>query len=437
MKTMTTTALSLDVRSLVSGTSPRLLPPEPLDTSANRAFYGPVPRIDGTRVIEVAERAGLAGQGGAGFPVHRKMSAVREAAARTGRQAVVVANGSEGEPASAKDKALLWHAPDLVLDGVELAAAAVGASRAYLAVEADSGLRWRLRTASERRSGSRVPVTIVEVPPRFLSGQESALVSLVNGGPATPRFQARPVFEDGVDGAPTLLHNVETLAHLALIARHGPDWYRSGAATTLFTVHSGDGAPAVVEAAPGTSLEQLAGAGVADAQAVLVGGYHGSWLPLAAAPGSPRGEHADGRIGPATPVTAEGLGVPVGAGMIAVLPQDRCGIVETAAILQFLALESAGQCGPCLNGLPRIAAAFGVLARPAPQTDLHSVRESLSRWARLVTGRGACRHPDGSARLALSALTTFAAEADAHARGRCRAPGRPPMLPAGPAEQGA
>ena len=123
--------------------------------------------------------------------------------------------------------------------------------------------------------------------------------------------------------------------------------------------------------------------------------------------------------------------------MIAVLPRNQCGIVETAAILRFLALESAGQCGPCLNGLPRIAAAFDTLARPAPRTDLRRVHEELSRWADLVTGRGACRHPDGSARLALSALTVFAAEADTHARGRCRAPGRPAMLPTGPAEQGA
>ena len=434
---MRTAVLPTGVRSLVSGTSPRLLPLEPLDSSGHRAFYGSAPRIDGARVIEMAGRAGLAGQGGAGFPVHRKMAAVREAAERTGRRAVVVANGSEGEPASAKDKALLWHSPHLVLDGVELAATAVGASRAFVAVEAHSGLRWRLRTASEQRAGSGVPVTIVEVPPRFLSGQETALVSLLNGGPAKPRFQTRPVFEDGVDGAPTLLHNVETLAHLALIARHGPDWYRSGATTTLFTVHHGEAAPAVVEASPGLSLERLAGPGVADAQAVLVGGYHGSWLPVASASGPPQEKPADGRVGPATPVTAEGLGVPLGAGMIAVLPQDRCGIVETAAILRFLALESAGQCGPCLNGLPRIAAAFGALARPAPRADLVRVRESLSRWAGLVTGRGACRHPDGSARLALSALTTFAAEADAHAHGRCRAPGRPPMLPTGTAEQGA
>ena len=92
--------------------------------------------------------------------------------------------------------------------------------------------------------------------------------------------------------------------------------------------------------------------------------------PWLSASGSAQAPAVDGRVGPATTVTAEGLGVPLGAGMIAVLPQDRCGIVETAAILRFLALESAGQCGPCLNGLPRIAAAFDALARPAPQADL-------------------------------------------------------------------
>jgi NADH:ubiquinone oxidoreductase subunit F (NADH-binding) len=432
---MSTTALPFGVRSLVSDATPRLLPSEPLDLPAHHAFYGPVPRFEGTRLIEVAERAGLAGQGGAGFPVHRKMAAVREAARRSGQRPVVVANGSEGEPASAKDKALLWLAPHLVLDGIALAAAAVGADEAFLAVDADSGLGWRLRTADGQRTSSPVPVTVVEVPPRFLSGQESALVSLLNGGPALPRFQDRPVFEEGVYGAPTLLHNVETLAHLALIARHGPGWYRSsGVATTLYTVHRADRAPAVVEAWQGIPLEQLAGPGIADAQAVLVGGYHGSWVPLTSPQDAEWG--LGSAVGPGTPVTAEGLGVPLGAGMIAVLPRDRCGLVETAAILRYLALESAGQCGPCLNGLPRIAAAFGELADPSPHTDLRRVRGDLARWAGLVAARGACRHPDGSARLALSALTAFAVEADAHARGRCRAPGRPPMLPTGPAEQG-
>ncbi|WP_228554550.1 NADH-ubiquinone oxidoreductase-F iron-sulfur binding region domain-containing protein [Catenulispora pinisilvae] len=406
----------------------RLLPSEPLDHQAHGAVYGNLPRLDPGHIMAAAERSGLSGQGGAAFPAYRKMAAVREAARRARRRPVVVANGSEGEPASAKDKALLWHAPHLVLDGVALAAAAVGADRAFLAVEGGHGLRRYLVETNRQRPSSAVPVTIVEVPSRFLSGQESALVSFLDGGPALPRFQSRPVFEQGVGGDPTLVQNVETLAHLALIARHGPAWYRSGAATSLFTVRYADSTPTVVEAAPGTPLQHLTGA--VSGQAILVGGYHGTWLPLEPAARSGREAGAGIRaITGDTSVSAEALGVPLGAGLLAVLPHDRCGLVETASILRYLALESAGQCGPCLNGLPRMAAAFGELARPTPRSDLQQIRDDLSRWAGLVTGRGACRHPDGTARLARSALITFAAEADAHSRGRCRACARPPMLP--------
>jgi NADH:ubiquinone oxidoreductase subunit F (NADH-binding) len=126
--------------------------------------------------------------------------------------------------------------------------------------------------------------------------------------------------------------------------------------------------------------------------------------------------------------------------VLAALPADRCGLAETARVLRYLALQSAGQCGPCLNGLPRIAAAFSELARPGAATGAlgragyragvrDRVREDIARWAGLVAGRGACHHPDGTVRLVRSALTTFAAEADAHAAGYCRATDHTPMLP--------
>ncbi|MEY9928809.1 NADH:ubiquinone oxidoreductase subunit F (NADH-binding) [Catenulispora sp. GP43] len=415
--TTTVTALPVRVRSYATSAARRLLPSEPLTYEAHCAVYGGLSYLDGAQIILAAELAGLSGHGGAAFPTHRKMSAVREAARRARRGAVVVANGTEGEPASAKDKALLSSAPHLVLDGVALAAAAVGADRAFLAVEAGRGLGRYLTEASRQRpasaaSAAPVTVTVVEVPPGFLSGQESALVSFLNGGPARPRFQARPVYEHGVGGDPTLVQNVETLAHLALIARHGPGWYRAGAATSLFTVRHADRTPAVIEAMPSTPLRHFADPGAG--QAILVGGYHGTWLPLA----------------DAAPRSLDALGAPLGAGLLAVLPHDRCGLTETASILRYLALESAGQCGPCLNGLPRMATAFAELANPTPRTDFRRLHTDLARWAGLITGRGACRHPDGSARLARSALITFAAEADAHTRGRCTAPGRPAMLPA-------
>jgi len=128
------------------------------------------------------------------------------------------------------------------------------------------------------------------------------------------------------------------------------------------------------------------------------------------------------------------LGAFTGAGVLAALPADRCGLVETARVARYLALESAGQCGPCLNGLPRIAAALAELAgvagrRPGPQ-----VLADLSRWAGLVEGRGACHHPDGTVRFIGSALRVFAAEIRQHERGRCAAANGLPFLPvpAGP-----
>ncbi|MBO0808241.1 MAG: hypothetical protein J2P32_08065, partial [Actinobacteria bacterium] len=133
-----------------------------------------------------------------------------------------------------------------------------------------------------------------------------------------------------------------------------------------------------------------------------------------------------------------------GAGVLAALPAGRCGLAETARVVRYLALESAGQCGPCFNGLPRMATALAVLARadvPAGRArpgmarrwpDLAAVQADLVRWAGLVEGRGACHHPDGTARLVRSALRVFAAEAGRHCRGQCTGTGARPFLPLPP-----
>ncbi len=120
------------------------------------------------------------------------------------------------------------------------------------------------------------------------------------------------------------------------------------------------------------------------------------------------------------------VGASRGAGVLAALPPDRCGVVETARLLRYLALESAGQCGPCLNGLPRIAVAMADLAAGRAEPN---VLGDLRRWAGLVVGRGACHHPDGTVRLLASALTTFGAEVEQHLSGRCSRPGGRPFLP--------
>jgi NADH:ubiquinone oxidoreductase subunit F (NADH-binding) len=400
---------------------PRPLPAAPEDLRAHLARYGPAPyRGRPGALIQDIEASGLTGRGGAAFPVYRKLAAV--AGARHSRK-VAVANGAESEPASRKDELLLRLAPNLVLDGLQLAAEAVGASEAHLYLNETPGPEI-LRALAERSSRGldRLRVAITQAPPRFLAGQETALVNRLGGGPALPTFQPPRVNERGLGGAPTLVQNAETLAHLALIARYGPRWFRAVGTdaepgSMLATVHGPGANPYVMEVAIGTPLRALLGAG-AEIQAWLVGGYHGTWLPVPDAAGVMLDDKALATFGAAA-----------GAGVLAALPSDRCGLTEAARVTGYLAAESAGQCGPCLNGLPRIAAGLAELAGPGHRRQTVA---DLERWAGLVTGRGACHHPDGTVRFVRSVLTTFAPEIARHARGQCSATNRRPFLPLPP-----
>jgi NADH:ubiquinone oxidoreductase subunit F (NADH-binding) len=276
----------------------------------------------------------------------------------------------------------------------------------------------------------------VTAPDRFLAGEESALVSRLAGRPALPAYRPARGLPRLAPGQPALVQNVETLAHLALIARYGAAWFRMAGTeaepgSMLATLHLADARASVAEVPLGAGVAGLlglnggpgrrAGAGsevpstFGPVQAVLVGGYHGAWLPAAQAAGLPL---ANAALRP--------LGAAVGAGVLAALPADRCGLAETARVARYLGLESAGQCGPCFNGLPRIAAAVTHLAGPRPD---HQARADLERWAGQVTGRGACHHPDGSVRFIRSALRVFAAEAGLHEQGRCSGTDPRPFLP--------
>jgi NADH:ubiquinone oxidoreductase subunit F (NADH-binding) len=363
-------------------------------------------------LIEAVAASGLTGRGGAGFPTAIKLRAVAGSRVRT----VVVANGVEGEPPSAKDRFLLTQNPHLVLDGAIAAAAAVGARDIVIAVaQGAEQARVRMAAAIEaRRSTTQARFQLVSVPDRFVAGEESALVQLLNGGPAKPAFVPPRPFERGVDGRPTLVQNVETLANIGLIARFGPAWFRElGTAaepgTVLVTVSGAVRDPGVYELEVGTPLRQiiqLCGDAPSPVSAVLVGGYFGSWLS-AGELDSPLSE-AGLRPAAARP----------GARALVVLGADACPVVETARALRYLADETAGQCGPCTFGLPALAdAALSLARREAPPRII----ERLRRLAGLVEGRGACAHPDGAANLLRSALTRFPDEIDLHLEGRCSA----------------
>jgi NADH:ubiquinone oxidoreductase subunit F (NADH-binding) len=394
-----------------------LLPDRALTWEEHLAAHGPLAQPGpGKHLVVEVERSGLLGRGGAGFPTGRKMRTVAAGARRT----VVVANGAESEPASHKDHVLLSHEPHLVLDGMELAAGAIAADQGHLLVHRGSSALPALRVALAERARARVdrtPVTLHELPARYVASEESALVHFLNGGDAKPTYTPPRPFEQGVARRPTLVNNVETLAQVALIARHGSEWFRAvGDAdepgTLLVTVSGPGTVDKVVEVPTGTSLEQttrVAGVDLGAASAVLVGGYFGTWVGIGQARALHLTQHAL-RAG----------GGALGAGVLLAVPHGVCGVTELARVARYLARESAGQCGPCLNGLPAIAAALEELAGGSWDPRRGA---ALDRWLSLMPGRGACRHPDGATRFVGTGLAAFAEDVERHQRGMICAPG--------------
>jgi NADH:ubiquinone oxidoreductase subunit F (NADH-binding) len=408
-----------------AGTLPRLLAGIPADGAMSLdehlAVHGRAPafargrgRRSESPLIEQIERAGLRGHGGAGFPTATKLRAV--AASR--KRAIVVVNAAEGEPASLKDRTLMQTLPHLVLDGAQLAAQAVGADELIVCVceTARASVEASTHAISERRGmpADAARTHMTAVPGNYVAGQEAALVNHLNGGPAIPTFTPPMVFEQGVRRRPTLVLNAETLAHLALIARHGPEWFRqlgtpSQPGSTLVTLSGALAHPGVYEIEYGASLVSLidaAGGMLANPRALLIGGYGGSWIA---------GEFLRG-----VALSDEHLaphGASLGAGVVLLLSEDACPVAETARVTRWMAGESAGQCGPCVHGLDSIATSVAEIAGGRAQGN---AAQRIARLAALVRGRGACGHPDGAVRFVTSALDAFGPEFADHARhGHC------------------
>ncbi|RNM16492.1 NADH-ubiquinone oxidoreductase-F iron-sulfur binding region domain-containing protein [Nocardioides pocheonensis] len=358
-----------------------------------------VPQVSTRSLIDLLERAGLTGRGGAGFPTARKLAALE------GRRPVVVGNAMEGEPLSHKDAVLLHKSPDLVLDGLEVLRHALRPSRTVLALGA------RVPMPPERRG-----IEVRRLLDSFVAGQETALVNQLNGHDPVPTDPSTPVFRKGVGGRPTLVLNAETLAQLALLVRYGATWFRSQGlqddpGTFLISLtESRPGLlnhPGVLEARRGVPLREVLERGGADpreVQAVLIGGYHGAWIP---------GHALD------TPLSRPGLapfGATPGAGIVHLLETGACPLDVSARVATYLASQSARQCGPCLNGLPHLARTMTRLARPGADPAL---LQELDRVQHLVTGRGACKHPDGTVRFVSSTLRVFDRHVTEHLHGHC------------------
>jgi NADH:ubiquinone oxidoreductase subunit F (NADH-binding)/ferredoxin len=375
-----------------------------LDLYAHREVHGNVEPLTMRELMELTSGMKLRGRGGAGFPFVKKAQAVVDSCRKRSLPPVIVVNATEGEPAAWKDKALLTRAPHLILDGAALVAAAIDAEEIVIGVESPLGYNSLDAALAERRMP--VPTRIVQAPERFISGEGGALVRGINGELHIPPGVKTRASDAGVASLPTLLSNAETYAQIAIGARIGPYEYASvGVAsepgTVMLSVGGSSAHPAVVECATGTPLKEvLRMCGAKLGPGVLTGGFHGNWMTPEA-------------VGQAE-VSRESFqenGGSLGAGIIIPLGDSTCPIGECAQILQYLAGESAGQCGPCRMGLPDLARIF--VGMTSGSTTVDQVRAA----AGFVKGRGACSHPDGTARFALTAIQVFADDISAHALG--------------------
>lgn len=384
--------------------------------AAHQARFGPLPKADLGSIVAAADAVAVRGRGGAGFPFAVKL----QTASRAGRRTVLVVNAAEGEPASWKDSSLAQVVPHKVLDGPAVVAAALRVREVHIVTPVERpevGASLRAAVDERRATGERLRWTFHEAQPRFVAGQARAVLELMAGRENLPVTAWQPEAVSGHRGRPTLLSNAETWAHVGALVRLGSDAYaaygreRDNPGTTLLTL-GGDGDAVVREVAAGTPWAEVLTADQLS-RPVLTGGYHGTWA-------------ASGALAALTVSRSEmaAQGLALGAGVVITSARTACPVERTLRIVDYLAGESARRCGPCRNGLPALAGSLRSVVDGIGQ--LGRVRQLLD----IVERRGACAHPDGTARLVRSLLTAVPEEVDAHLGGWCgyRAPTRPLTL---------
>ncbi len=388
---------------------------QPSDLEGHLAAHGPLNVERGRNnswqhdLVADLEESGLTGRGGGAFPASEKLALSRSA----GHRGIVVVNAMEGEPASSKDQLLLSRSPHLVLDGAQYLAVLCGSDRVVVCVPngrvVTSAAVRQAMEERRRRSYTMAREELVQPPDRFIAGEESALANWIESGRSAPVFRPDKGTPLRIKKRPALVHNAETLAHIALIARYGarPFLDRGMAedpGTCLVTLSGSVTHSGVVEVDKGTPLWDIVQRSqpVEPIQALLVGGYGGTWV----------GPEHFGT--PYASIPLRTIGATAGVGVIVALGETSCGLGESARIARYLAEQSSGQCGPCTFGLPAIADDLTRLARGHSDDGLLA---RLDHRLRQVNGRGACRHPDGAVALVRSALSIFAADVAVHGRG--------------------
>ena len=369
---------------------PRIVP-ESLEQYRNRGGYqGLLRALDlGPDAIQrLIKDAGLRGRGGAAFPTHIKWQALSEV---TGEKYLVV-NGAEGEPGAFKDRFLMTSAPHHVLEGVIITGLALGVSAVIFYindhfVEAIEGLKAAMTELQQMpwNIDGRIGFEVKIVPEThvYIAGEETALISVLNGGPAQPWRKPPYPTTQGYHGKPTVVNNVETMAHVALILRTSAEWYRENR-PALFSVDGDVALPGVYELPLGTSLENLlVKAGGDQIQRVLPGGYSMPWL-----------EPEDYQVAlDYDALKAHGTGL--GASIIC-LGSKRDLAVVTNDIMTFFARETCGKCPLCVRGTAMLAE----MLRPKGALLAPEEVEQIVSKAQKYRHKGICTYMDTAVHMA-------------------------------------
>jgi NADH-quinone oxidoreductase subunit F len=373
-------------------------------------------------VIEEVRRSGLRGRGGAGFPTGMKWRTVREDPCPT---KYVVCNAAEGEPGTFKDRWLLRMNPYQVVEGLAIAAHAVGAERAFIGIKAGFGreiesLRGAMEEMSAREFTGPVSIELVGGPDEYLFGEEKALLEVIEGNDPLPRIVPpwmEGLFRQPGSPNPTAVNNVETLANVPHILREGAEWLRAfgtedSPGTMLFTVCGDIRHPGVYELPLGLSLRDLV---------FGVGGGPPEGRDLKAVfPGASNTVISAEQLD--TPLGFESMravGSALGSGGFVVYDDSACIVRATLAFSRFLYVESCAQCPACKHGTGAITE---LLERIEGGEGSDADIETILARALTVTDAQRCALPTGESLIAQSAIQVFGPEFAEHFGRGCPRP---------------
>ncbi len=402
-----------------------------------KAFLKALMNYPPEEVCSIVEQSGLRGRGGGGFLTAVKWNNTRMSASD---KKYIVCNADESDPGAYMDRALVEGNPFRLIEGISIAAYAIGAGKAYIYIRSEYNLAVkRLRDALAKakeagflgenifNSGFNLQIVLREGPGAFVCGEETALIKSIEGRRGMPRTKPPYPFEKGLFGKPTVVNNVETLTNVPLILLHGPHWFKSigtrySSGTKLFALTGDTVNTGLVEVPFGISLEEIIfeiGGGLKNGKilkAIQIGGPSGSLLPAA---------HSDLRIDYGI---FEDQHLIMGSGGLVVMDDHTCILDMVKYFINFLQKESCGKCIPCREGTNRMYEILKMITTRPAQNDGH---ESLSRFqgvmqlenlAKVIKETSLCGLGKTAPNPVLSALEWFREEFEEHVFERkCRA----------------